>query len=384
MKKMTQAVIATRVIARAIVPMSRLISESAKTTPPPSNVSIGLKRKDVSISSPQAPSSKRVQIAIDSDDDLDEGEIQINVLPLRVTSLRADASFAISASGVASLDVLASAATVAEKIVQVDASRPTGSNSPNQVAQDLDATITRSPAEEPQHIGVEDNIVLEMVRAEDSGKGDGAHSPPFISTPSPQLIQDVLDGFSERCAKNGCWLMGLPTFHDSSSHREAEKEFVEENDLISSWAALDVSAAKTASLARLQCGVATKALQAVCNRRKKSLARIAKLEDDREFLHCELDRISNEKKAASDLVRKFSGEKRNLLKENKELLARQRTLERSIIDHQEVSRQRADSEDNLENQVVILEKSNEQLELARKQQEEKCILLSEELENCRQ
>ncbi len=81
---------------------------------------------------------------------------------------------------------------------------------------------------------------------------------------------------------------------------------------------------------------------------KKSLERIAKLEKDQEFLHCEVERVSNEKQVAADLVRKLSSdkkglidEKRSFIKENKKLHARIKILEQSVVDHQEVSWERA-------------------------------------------
>jgi ABC-type iron transport system FetAB ATPase subunit len=77
---------------------------------------------------------------------------------------------------------------------------------------------------------------------------------------------------------------------------------------------------------------------------KKSLERIAKLEKDQEFLRCEVERVSNEKQVAADLVRKLSSdkkglidEKRSFIKENKKLHARIKILEQSVVDHQEVS-----------------------------------------------
>uniref|UniRef100_A0A0E0D2E4 Uncharacterized protein n=1 Tax=Oryza meridionalis TaxID=40149 RepID=A0A0E0D2E4_9ORYZ len=209
---------------------------------------------------------------------------------------------------------------------------------------------------------------------------------PFIMTPSPELIKDVLGGFSKRCSKNGTWLMGLPDFcadgesssqgsklclddlkYSSSLHQlgneiapslitpELEKEFLEHNDLISAWTALDVSALETATIARLQRGVAQKALLEICARRKKSLERIAKLE-----------------------------EKAEAVGDNKKLIMRQKELDKLVLDHQEVSRERAISEDKLRALIAELEKENQRLEFARQAEEEKTASALQELDVGRQ
>jgi hypothetical protein len=133
-----------------------------------------------------------------------------------------------------------------------------------------------------------------------------------------------------------------------------------------------------------------KALTAICVRRKKSLERIAKLEKDREFLRHEVERVSDEKQVAADLVRKLSSdkkglidEKRSFIEENKKLHAHIKILEQSVADHQEVSRERAISADKLKEQLAASEKENKQLELARLNQEEKNSSLLKELEDCR-
>lgn len=179
-------------------------SETAKTVPPPA-VSKVQKRKELSSSPLPELNPKRVHIVDLSDDELDEGEIRIGVPILTVTPIRADASFAVMAKDSEPLKVLATAAAIAEdkgekgKAVESDKAGPKADGSGSQSVPEKD------------------------VRAADSSKTSEPSSPPFISTPSPELIKDVLSGFSDRCAKSGHWLMGLPNFNDlgeSSGHGE--------------------------------------------------------------------------------------------------------------------------------------------------------------------
>lgn len=70
------------------------------------------------------------------------------------------------------------------------------------------------------------------------------------------------------------------------------------------------------------------------------------------------------------MIKGLIEEKKVLVEENKKLHAREKALERSVLEHQEVSRQLADAEDKLKEQITVLEKSNEELELIRKEQNE--------------
>jgi hypothetical protein len=250
--------------------------EIASAVPPAQAAPSVLKRKISPSSSLPGPSSKRIQIVVDSDDELDEDNILVDVCAISVTPLRADASLAAPASAVAPLDVLASAATVVEKNVEVNLVRAIDSSNLLRSGDKSPTIELQTSAQIAQDLESGKKIVEETVRTDQVEEKDAEiHSPPFLSTPSPHLIQDVLGGFSERCAKDGRWLMGLPNFSDlgENSHPgsnfcindlkyrhplgsvgdelekilitpELEKEFVEENDLMSSWAALDVSAAQ--------------------------------------------------------------------------------------------------------------------------------------------
>lgn len=249
--------------------------EIASAVPPAQAASSVLKRKIGPSGSLPGPSSKRIQIVVDSDDELDEEDVLVDVCAINVTPLQADASLVVPASIVAPLDVLASAATVIEKDAAVKPVQTADSSGFVFDDDKIPAAGLQTSALVAQDLET-GKKVEETVRTDQTEeKNDEAHSPPFLSTPSPQLIQDILGGFSDRCAKNGRWLMGLPNFSDlgDNSHLgsnfcindlkyrhplgsvgeelekvlitpELEKEFMEENDLMSSWAALDVSAAQ--------------------------------------------------------------------------------------------------------------------------------------------
>uniref|UniRef100_A0A0E0M626 Uncharacterized protein n=1 Tax=Oryza punctata TaxID=4537 RepID=A0A0E0M626_ORYPU len=235
-------------------------------------------------------------------------------------------------------------------------------------------------------------------RSEKNANNDRAHSEPFIPTPSPELINDVLGGFTKCCALDDTSLMGLPDFDeegDTSRHRanlclndlkyrsslkqignkfttalispELEKEFAEENDLISAWTALGVSAAKPCSTATWCC---YKGFKRDLRSTQKTLDRIAKLENDRFVLNGELDLVSDQKKAAIDVVRKLHAEKKVFLEEKSNLLARQKELEQSVADHQAVIKEKNECEDLLREKIAELERKNEQLELVQQEQKE--------------
>lgn len=181
----------------------------------------------------------------------------------------------------APLDVLASTATVVEKSVRAHAVETTSLSNPTRANKDLETQTAQSPVNISQRHEIGKNTITGDVRVGDSSKTVWTPPPPFILTPSPQLVKEVLGSFSEHCAQDGHWLMGLPNFSDmgeSSHHRanlcmddlkhhnplgpvgdeleriliplELEKEFIKENDLMSSWATLDVSAAKVFSTLR--------------------------------------------------------------------------------------------------------------------------------------
>lgn len=98
----------------------------------------------------------------------------------------------------------------------------------------------------------------------------------------------------------------------------------------------------------------------------------------------------NEKQGAADVTRKVITEKkglieenRNLSDENKKLHARVKFLERSVRDHQEVARERANAEDKAKEKVASLERENKQLEIKCSELEDKRVQLSLEIESCR-
>lgn len=252
------------------------LSESgdSKTVPPPT-VLADLKRKKTASSPPPEPSSKRVQLVIDSDEELDEDDIRIDLSAIHVTPIRADASFALSAKEVASLYVVAPATTVVEEDCSTQVGDTVETTNPLRADRDLVAKNAKTPVNAAEKTEAGKSAADGGVRTTGSSNPTPPPSPPFIATPSPELIQNVLGGFSERCAKDGHWLMGLPNFNElgESSHHgpnlclndlkyrhplssigdelekvlitpDLEKEFLEENDLMSSWAALDVSVAQ--------------------------------------------------------------------------------------------------------------------------------------------
>uniref|UniRef100_A0A0E0JJ37 Uncharacterized protein n=1 Tax=Oryza punctata TaxID=4537 RepID=A0A0E0JJ37_ORYPU len=157
------------------------------------------------------------------------------------------------------IDVLASAATVIEK-EKLTSAVSKGSRNPKKTKKKLSPhAIQASPARIV--VDIDDSESTPPTRRDGKDKDTRAHSEPFIATPSPELIEDVLGGFTKRCALDGTWLMGLPDFDEEgeTSHRgpniclsdlkyrnslnqignefmtaliqpELEKEFTEEND----------------------------------------------------------------------------------------------------------------------------------------------------------
>lgn len=249
-------------------------SDDSKTVPP-LTVLADLKRKKTASSPPPEPSSKRVQLVIDSDEELDEDDIRIDLSAIHVTPIRADASFALSAKEVASLYVVAPATTVVEEDCSTQVGDAIETTNPLRADLDLVAKKAKTSVNAAEKSEAGKSAADGGVRTTGSSNPTPPPSPPFIATPSPELIQNVLGGFSERCAKDGHWLMGLPNFNElgESSHHgpnlclndlkyrhplssigdelekvlitpDLEKEFLEENDLMSSWTALDVSAAQ--------------------------------------------------------------------------------------------------------------------------------------------
>lgn len=117
---------------------------------------------------------------------------------------------------------------------------------------------------------------------------------------------------------------------------------------------------------------------------KKSLERIAKLEGDRIELCRVIDRLQEEKKFSSECIRRLRAEKAEAFGDNQKLLARRKELEKLVLSHQEVSRERAISEDKLKARISDLEKEKKQLEFARQAEEEKTASALQELDNARQ
>jgi hypothetical protein len=224
------------------------------------NLSPALKHKKMPSSSPVDSNLKKVRIALDSDDE-DE-----NILSYELPAIGEISSVEIgNVSNVnslsaaadhlsAPLNVLTSAAKEVEEPICIDA-----------VDVDMNPVNPVLTENVPEVVNLNSQSRKNIV--EDQA------TEPFIMTPSPELIKDVLGGFSERCSKNGTWLMGLPDFctdgetssrvsklclddlkYRSSLYQlgneigpslitpELEKEFLEHNDLISAWTALDVSA----------------------------------------------------------------------------------------------------------------------------------------------
>lgn len=70
--------------------------------------------------------------------------------------------------------------------------------------------------------------------------------------------------------------------------------------------------------------------------------------------------------------------------DNKKLIMRQKELDQLVLDHQEVSRERAISEDKLRARIAELEKENQRLEIARQAEEEKTASALQELDIGRQ
>lgn len=188
-------------------------AESSKDIPPPTDLG-GQKRKKPSSSPLPNPNLKRVQIVDVNDDELDDGEIRIGAPILSVTPIRADASYAITDGNTGRQDVPASAATVAVENVQAK-------NTCNPVRATSPVRASSRVIDPKTHLGVD-----ESVRVENIPKASEPSSPPFISTPSPELIKDVLSGFSERCAREGHWLMGLPNFNELEESSNHGKSFV--------------------------------------------------------------------------------------------------------------------------------------------------------------
>ncbi|EAZ19924.1 hypothetical protein OsJ_35518 [Oryza sativa Japonica Group] len=92
---------------------------------------------------------------------------------------------------------------------------------------------------------------------------------------------------------------------------------------------------------------------------------------DRTKVCRDIDRLQEEKKFSSECIRRLRAEKAEAFGDNQKLLARQKELEKFVLGHQEVSRERAISEDKLKARISDLEKEKKQLKFARQAEEEK-------------